>query len=53
MPSHTIPEADDKVALVVHLLGGGHPEGSLLRQDKKLVLCGSSGDRSAFLFPVG
>lgn len=47
-----VPEADDKVAFVVHLLGSGNSEGSVLRQDEELILCSRCGDWSALVFPV-
>ena len=48
----TVPEADHKVALVVHLLGRRDAEGSLLTKDEEPVLCGWHTDRCAFFFPI-
>ena len=50
---NALPEADDKVTLVVHLLGRRNPEGLLLREDEEPVFSGRSGHRRALFFPVG
>ena len=37
-----VPQTDNKVAFVMHLLGSGQPESPPFRQDKEPVLCGRS-----------
>lgn len=47
-----LPQTYDKIAFVVHLLGGGDPESSFLGQDEEAILSGRCGDWRAFFFPV-
>ena len=47
-----LPQADDIVPLVVHLLGGGDAESALLAQYVEAVLCGWHCDGSSLLLPV-
>lgn len=48
-----VPQTDNKVAFVVHLLGGGYPESPVFRQDKEPILCGRGCDWCTFLLPAG
>ena len=47
------PEANHKVAFVVHLLRGGYAEGLLLSENEESVLTGWYTHRCSLLLPIG